>query len=73
MSIADIILSRVANVTGVEGNRVYIGPRYEGIYFDEPDEWVEKVRQIWEQNSVGHIYITQDDLALLELKQEVQE
>ncbi len=59
MSLLALLMGHGVFITGVEdqsdgSTRVYVGPRYHGIYFDEPAEDVEAARVAW-RNAPAHL------------------
>ncbi len=72
MSLFALIMGHGVFITGVEdqpdgSTRVYVGPRYRGVYFDEPAEDVETARVAW-RNAPAHLIA--DAYELPELKHE---
>lgn len=54
--ITDIFLGKAPLLTGVENGRCYVGPRWEGVYFDSPPEAVEACEKAWAAGG-GHIFL----------------
>ena len=68
-SITDIFLGNAPMLTGVENGRCYVGPRWEGVYFDGPPEAVAQCEKAW-KGTHGHIFLPPRLAEYVELKQE---